>query len=315
MLHRSLSRIALSAVVAFSALPLVTQAGALTDLLVAKVGVTQPQADGGAGSIFKLARAQMTPENFQKLSTVVPGMGGYLSAAPAFLPGEQPAAMPGAAPTSGLGQTAALAGMAAGGGSKAGTLAAVAGGGSSVGALAAAAGGRTGTGALAAAASGGSPAGTLAAAAGGGSATGALAAAALGQPVSPTEARKGAARNKLAASVGAAVPGAQGGLDGVAAGAVPGSQGGLAGVAAGALAGNAGGMSAGGLSAGGAAGALLAGTALGDKLQAAQALAPAFQALGMNQTAVAQFLPIVVGYVKSVGGKSSSKLLTQALGL
>lgn len=300
MLHRSLSRIALSAVVAFSALPLVTQAGALTDLLVAKVGVTQPQADGGAGSIFKLARAQMTPENFQKLSAVVPGMGGYLSAAPAFLPGEQPAATPGAAPTSGLGQTAALAGMAAGGGSKAGTLAAVAGGGSSVGALAAAAGGRTGTGALAAAASGGSPAGTLAAAAGGGSATGALAAAALGQPVSPTEALKGAARNKLAASVGAAVPGAQGGL---------------AGVAAGALAGNAGGMSAGGLSAGGAAGALLAGTALGDKLQAAQALAPAFQALGMNQTAVAQFLPIVVGYVKSVGGKSSSKLLTQALGL
>ncbi len=288
MLHRSLSRIALSAVVAFSALPLVTQAGALTDLLVAKVGVTQPQADGGAGSIFKLARAQMTPENFQKLSAVVPGMGGYLSAAPAFLPGEQPAATPGAAPTSGLGQTAALAGMAAGGGSKAGTLAAVAGGGSSVGALAAAAGGRTGTGALAAAASGGSPAGTLAAA------------AALGQPVSPTEALKGAARNKLAASVGAAVPGAQGGL---------------AGVAAGALAGNAGGMSAGGLSAGGAAGALLAGTALGDKLQAAQALAPAFQALGMNQTAVAQFLPIVVGYVKSVGGKSSSKLLTQALGL
>jgi hypothetical protein len=288
MLHRSLSRIALSAVVAFSAFPLVTQAGALTDLLVAKVGVTQPQADGGAGSIFKLAQAHMTPENFQKLSAVVPGMGGYLGAAPAFLPGEQPTAMPGATPIGGLGQTAALAGMAAGGGSKAGTLAAAA---------------------------GGSPAGTLAAAAGGGSATGALAAAALGQPVSPTEALKGAARNKLAASVGAAVPGAQGGLAGVAAGAVPGAQGGLAGVAAGALAGNAGGMSAAGMSAGGAAGALLAGTALGDKLQAAQALAPAFQALGMNQTAVAQFLPIVIGYVKSVGGKSSSKLLTHALGL
>ncbi len=91
---------------------------------------------------------------------------------------------------------------------------------------------------------------------------------------------------------------------------MPGAQGGLAGVAAGALTGNAGGVST-----GGAAGALLAGTALGDKLQAAQALAPAFQQLGMNQGMVAQFLPIVVNYVKSVGGKSSSKLLTHALGL
>lgn len=60
--------------------------------------------------------------------------------------------------------------------------------------------------------------------------------------------------------------------------------------------------------------ALLAGTALGDKLQAAQALAPGFQQLGMNQGMVARFLPVAVDYVKSVGGKSSSKLLTHALG-
>ena len=71
----------------------------------------------------------------------------------------------------------------------------------------------------------------------------------------------------------------------------------------------------GGVSSGGAASALLAGTALGDKLQTVQALAPAFQQLGMKQGAVAQFLPVVVSYVKSVGGKSSSKLLTHALGL
>ncbi len=86
--------------------------------------------------------------------------------------------------------------MAAGGGSKAGALAAAAGGGSTMGALAAAAveygwlGLRSAlTGA--AAVVGRRPA--------------RLAAAALGQPVSPTEALKGAARNKLAASVGAAV--------------------------------------------------------------------------------------------------------------
>jgi len=261
MSHRSIRRIMLAAVVA--ALPAIAEAGALTDILVAKLGVTQPQADGGAGSIFKLARAQMTPENFQKLNAVVPGMSAYLGAAPAFLPGEQASAT--TTPGGGLAQGAALAGAA--------------GAGTSVGALAAAAGGRSTAGTLAAAAAGGAPAGSLAAAAGGGSTTGALAAAALGQPVSPTDALKGAARDKLAASVGGAVPGAQGGL------------------------------------AGGAAGALLAGTAVGDKLQAVQALAPAFSQLGMNQGSVAQFLPIVVGYVKSVGGKSSSKLLTHALGL
>ncbi|MBK6659645.1 MAG: DUF2780 domain-containing protein [Proteobacteria bacterium] len=277
MSHQSIRRIMLAAVVV--ALPAIAEAGALTDILVAKLGVTQPQADGGAGSIFKLARAQMTPENFQKLNAVVPGMSAYLGAAPAFLPGEQASAN--MTPGGGLGQGAALAGAA--------------GAGTSVGALAAAAGGRSTAGTLAAAAAVGSPAGSIAAAAGGGSTTGALAAAALGQPVSPTDALKGAARDKLAASVGGAVPGAQGGLAGVAAGALAGNAGGQSGV--------------------GAAGALLAGTAVGDKLQAVQALAPAFSQLGMNQGSVAQFLPIVVGYVKSVGGKSSSKLLTHALGL
>ena len=278
MLPHPISRLALASVVALCALPALVQAGALTDLLIAKVGVTQPQADGGAGSIFKLARAQMTPENFQKLRSAVPGMDTYLGAAPAFLPGEQPVANAATMPANGLAQTAALAGA----GSKAGKLAAIAGSGSTSSAVAAAGGGST-TGALAASALGG------------GSSTGALAAAALGQPVSPTEALKGAARNKTAESVGGTMPSAQGGL---------------AGVAAGALAGNAGGVST-----GSAVSALLAGTALGDKLQAAQALTPAFQQLGMKQGAVAQFLPIVVGYVKSVGGKSSSKLLTHALGL
>ena len=197
MLRPSLFRCALVSVVMLAVLPALVQAGALTDLLVAKIGVTPPQADGGAGSIFKLARAQMTPENFQKLRSAVPGMDTYLGAAPAFLPGEQPAAVAAAAPATGLAQTGALAGTATAG-SQAGRLAAIAGSGST---------------------------------------------------------------------------------------------------------------------SGGAASALLAGTALGDKLQTAQALAPAFQQLGMKQGGVAQFLPVVVSYVKSVGGKSSSKLLTHALGL
>ncbi len=202
MLHHSGSRIALAALWSLLLLPALAKAGALTDLLIAQVGVTQPQADGGAGSIFKLARGQMTPENFQKLRSVVPGLDGYLGAAPAFLPNKLPAV----AAHPATGERAALTGLATGG-----------------------------------------------------AATGALA--------------------------------------------------GMTGVAAGTL-----GTKAGGLPAAGATSALLAGTALGDKLQAVQALAPAFQQLGMNQDMVARFLPVVVDYVKSVGGKSSSKLLTHALG-
>ena len=212
MPHHPGSRITLAAVLTLTLLPALAAAGALTDLLIAQVGVTQLQADGGAGSIFKLARAQMTPENFHKLRTAVPGLDGYLGAAPAFLPNEAPAAA--------AGQSAGLAGLA----------------------------------------TGGSATGALAGMAGGGSAKGAALA-------------------------------------------------GMAGVAAGTL-----GTNAGGLPTGGATSALLAGTALGDKLQAVQALAPAFQQLGMNQGMVARFLPVVVDYVKSVGGKSSSKLLTHALG-
>lgn len=276
------------------------QAGALTDLLVAKVGVSQPQADGGAGSIFKLARAQMTAENFQKLRTVVPGLDGYLGAAPAFLPNEGPVAGH-AAGLAGLAgnraaQGAALAGGATGGSAQGAALTSLAGGGSAKGAaLAALAGGGSTKGAaLAGIAGGGSTGGALAGLAGGGSATGALAAAAMGQPLSPTDALKAAARNKLSQTLGEATPGGQGGMAGVAVGAL--------------------GANGGGSPLGAAASSLLAGTALGDKLQAAQALAPAFQQLGMDQGMVARFLPVVIDYVKSVGGKSSSKLLTHALG-
>ena len=278
MPHDRGSRIRFVALLSLTFLPALAQAGALTDLLVAKLAVTQPQADGGAGSIFKLARAQMTPENFQKLRTVVPGLDGYLGAAPAFLPNEAPlvVARPGA------GQTAALAGLAGGGSAQGAALAGLAGGSSAKGA------------ALAGLAGGGSATGAVAGLAGGGPATGALAAAAMGQTPSPTDALKGAARNQLSQSLGGVVPGGQGGMAGIAAGAL--------------------GANAGGSPLGNAATALLAGSALGDKLQAAQALAPAFQQLGMDQSMVARFLPVVIDYVKSVGGKSSSRLLTHALG-
>lgn len=272
-------RISVAALLSLALLPTLATAGVLTDLLIAKVGVSQPQADGGAGSIFKLARAQMTPENFQKLRTVVPGFDAYLGAAPAFLPNEAPATA--AHPVAG--QAAAMAGRTGGGLAQGAAFANLAGRGSAKSA------------AVAGLAGGGSAKGAaLAGMAGGGSATGALAAAAMGQAPSPGDVLKAAARNKLSQSLGGAVPAGQGGLAGFAAGAL--------------------GANGGGAPMGNAASALLAGTVLGDKLQAAQLLAPAFQKLGMEQGMVARFLPVVIDYVKSVGGKSSSKLLTHALG-
>ena len=257
------SRIRFATLLCLALVPAFVKAGALTDLLIAQVGVSQSQADGGAGSIFKLARVQMTPENFQKLRTVVPGLDTYLGAAPVFLPNEAPAT----GARSGAGQTAALTGLAGGGSAQGAQLASLAGGGSAKGAA-------------------------ITGLAGGGPTSNALAAAALGQAPSPADALQGAARNKLSQSLGAVVPGRQ------------------AGVAVGAL-----GANVGGSPTAIAASALLAGTTLGDKLQAAQALVPAFQRLGMDESMVARFLPVVVDYVKSVGGKSSSRLLTHALGI
>ncbi|MBI2799645.1 MAG: DUF2780 domain-containing protein [Gammaproteobacteria bacterium] len=57
-------------------------AAGLTDLLMSRVGVTQPQAVGGTGAIFNYAKSQMTLENFAKLKSAVPGMDKYLAAAP-----------------------------------------------------------------------------------------------------------------------------------------------------------------------------------------------------------------------------------------
>lgn len=67
----------------FAGLAPAASAEGLTDLLVSKVGVTKPQAEGGAGSIFKFAKSQMTKDNFKKIKGAVPDMSTYLGAAPA----------------------------------------------------------------------------------------------------------------------------------------------------------------------------------------------------------------------------------------
>lgn len=90
-----------------------TFAAGLTDLLVSKVGVTPVQAEGGAGSIFKLAKSQLTADKFARIRTAVPGMDKYLAAAP-VLP--QPAT---AAPATGAAAAAPATGSLAGAAAKA----------------------------------------------------------------------------------------------------------------------------------------------------------------------------------------------------
>lgn len=67
---------------ATAAVPSATTGNSLTGLLVQQLGVTQPQAEGGAGAIFQLAKSNMEGQAFSELSNSVPGMQGLLAAAP-----------------------------------------------------------------------------------------------------------------------------------------------------------------------------------------------------------------------------------------
>lgn len=54
----------------------------LTGLLMQQLGVTQPQAEGGAGALFQLAKSKMSTSDFTALGNSVPDMQGLLAAAP-----------------------------------------------------------------------------------------------------------------------------------------------------------------------------------------------------------------------------------------
>jgi hypothetical protein len=56
----------------------------LVGQLAKELGSTTKQAEGAAGSLFRLAKSRMTPENFSKVATAVPGMDRLLAAAPAL---------------------------------------------------------------------------------------------------------------------------------------------------------------------------------------------------------------------------------------
>ena len=54
----------------------------LVNQLTSQLGVTQPQALGGAGAIFGAAKQNLQPSEFGQISSAVPNMGSYLEAAP-----------------------------------------------------------------------------------------------------------------------------------------------------------------------------------------------------------------------------------------
>lgn len=54
----------------------------LVDLLSSQLGVTKDQAQGGAGSIFQLAKQNLSGEDFSNVAKAVPGINQMLDAAP-----------------------------------------------------------------------------------------------------------------------------------------------------------------------------------------------------------------------------------------
>jgi len=55
-------------------------AGGLVSALTSQLGVTKPQAEGGAGALFNLAKQRMAPEQFGQVQSQVPGIDGLMGA-------------------------------------------------------------------------------------------------------------------------------------------------------------------------------------------------------------------------------------------
>jgi hypothetical protein len=58
------------------------QSSGLVGQLSRELSITRPQARGGSGTLFALAKSRLSPEEFGKISSEVPGMGSLLKAAP-----------------------------------------------------------------------------------------------------------------------------------------------------------------------------------------------------------------------------------------
>jgi Protein of unknown function VcgC/VcgE (DUF2780) len=88
----------------------------LVNELTSGLSITPAQATGGAGALFGLAKTRLSAADFSKVAAAVPGMGGFLKAAPAAdnksalssLTGSLPAEVGGLASTAGAFQKLGL---------------------------------------------------------------------------------------------------------------------------------------------------------------------------------------------------------------
>jgi len=63
--------------------PSMSSSSELVGQLTKQLSITRPQARGGAGALFALAKTRLSADEFSKVSSAVPGMSRLLKAAPA----------------------------------------------------------------------------------------------------------------------------------------------------------------------------------------------------------------------------------------
>jgi hypothetical protein len=83
-------------------------------MVTKQLGVSEEQAKGGTGLLFKMAKEKLAPEEFGKVSGAVPGVNDLISSAPA--PSGAAGAISGMAGAlgGGAGQLGNIAGLASG---------------------------------------------------------------------------------------------------------------------------------------------------------------------------------------------------------
>jgi Protein of unknown function VcgC/VcgE (DUF2780) len=84
-------------------------ASSLVSQLSKGLSITRPQARGGAGSLFALAKSRLSSDEFSKISSAVPGMSSLLKAAPPSGQSSELSALEGSLPGN-MGRMAEVAG-------------------------------------------------------------------------------------------------------------------------------------------------------------------------------------------------------------
>jgi hypothetical protein len=84
-------------------------ASSLVTQLSKGLSITRPQARGGAGSLFALAKSRLSSDEFSKISSAVPGMSTLLKAAPSSGQSSELSALEGSLPGN-MGRMAEVAG-------------------------------------------------------------------------------------------------------------------------------------------------------------------------------------------------------------